>query len=99
MIFEGNSLIALKKGGSSITLEPGGQIELSGAPLENIFQTCEEVNIHQSELKKVSDEFDIDYMGIGFLPKWEINDTPKIPKKRYQIMRKYMEKLGLTDWI
>ncbi len=94
MIFEGNSLIALKKGGSSITLEPGGQIELSGAPLENIFQTCEEVNIHQSELKKVSDEFDIDYMGIGFLPKWEINDTPKIPKKRYQIMRKYMEKVG-----
>ena len=62
--------------------------------LKNIFQTCEEVNAHQKELKEISDEFNIDYMGMGFLPKWEINDTPKIPKKRYQIMRKYMNKVG-----
>lgn len=94
MIFENDSVVGLKKNGSSITLEPGGQVELSGAPLKNIFQTCEEVNAHQKELKEISDEFNIDYMGMGFLPKWEINDTPKIPKKRYQIMRKYMNKVG-----
>tara|TARA_B100000989_G_C19521692_1_gene464495 strand:- start:945 stop:2294 length:1350 start_codon:yes stop_codon:yes gene_type:complete len=94
MIFENGHVIALKKAGSNITLEPGGQIELSGAPLENIFLTCEEVNSHQRELKYVSDQYGIDYIGMGFLPKWEIADTPKIPKRRYQIMRKYMQKVG-----
>ena len=93
-IYEGSNIVALEKAGCSITLEPGGQIELSGAPLENLFQTCEEVNLHQSELNSVSEKLGINYMGMGFLPKWELSDIKIMPKKRYQIMSKYMQKVG-----
>ena len=69
-IYEENNLIGLKKNDASISLEPGGQIELSGAPLENLFQTCKEVNTHQVELNSVCEELDIEFMGMGVLPKW-----------------------------
>ncbi len=93
-IFEGSNLIALKKDNASITLEPGGQIELSGAPMNNLFQTCKEVNQHQSELDDVCKSMNIDFLGMGLLPKWEINKIKLMPKKRYKIMSKYMPKVG-----
>jgi len=93
-VFENEKLIGLKKNGSSITLEPGGQIELSGAPVENLFQTCQQVNTHKNELKDVSDSLNIDYMGMGVLPKWNLSDIPIMPKKRYEIMRDHMKKVG-----
>ena len=93
-IFEDNKVISLKKSGSSITLEPGGQIELSGEPKKNLFQTCLEVNSHQHELNSVSNNLDINYMGMGFIPKWEIADIEMMPKARYKIMSEYMKKVG-----
>ena len=77
-----------------LSLEPGGQIELSGAPLENLFETCAEVNSHQDELNSVCEELDIDFMGMGVLPKWRRDDMSLMPKKRYKIMSKYMPKVG-----
>ena len=91
---ENNFIIGLKKNQSSISLEPGGQIELSGAPLKNLFETCKEVNTHHQELSEVSSDLDIDYMGIGFLPKWKLEDISRVPKARYEIMRNYMKKRG-----
>ena len=66
-IFEESNVIALKKNGASITLEPGGQIELSGAPLISLFETCAEVNKHQKELDDICKQFDIDFLGMGVL--------------------------------
>ncbi len=93
-VFENNYLIALKKKKSSITLEPGGQIELSGSPKENLFETCREVNEHQKELSNVCEELGIDFMGMGVLPKWDIKHIPLMPKRRYEIMRSYMPTVG-----
>ena len=67
---------------------------MSGAPLCNLFETCREVNSHHSELSLVSDPLDIDYMGIGFLPKWDLDDIETVPKARYKIMKNYMTKKG-----
>ena len=92
--FEEKKIIGLKRNNSSISLEPGGQIELSGAPLENLFETCIEVNSHQDELNSVCEELDIDFMGMGVLPKWSRNDMSLMPKKRYKIMSRYMPKVG-----
>lgn len=93
-IYENGLVIGMKKSGSSISLEPGGQIELSGAPLKNIFDTCSEVNNHQFELSSVSKNFGVQYMGMGFNPKWSLEYFPIVPKKRYEIMKRYMNKTG-----
>ena len=93
-IFEETNVIALKKDGASITLEPGGQIELSGAPLVSLFETCAEVNKHQNELDDVCKHLDIDFLGMGVLPKWERSKIKLMPKKRYKIMSNYMPKVG-----
>ena len=93
-IFEGPNLIALKKDKASITLEPGGQIELSGAPMNNLFETCREVNKHQSELDDICKSMRIDFLGMGLLPKWDIDKIKLMPKKRYKIMSQYMPKVG-----
>ena len=91
---ENEKIVELRKNSASITLEPGGQIELSGAPMENLFQTCKEVNLHQDELNNVCSKYDIDFMGIGVLPKWNLNDLKLMPKERYKIMSNYMPKVG-----
>ena len=93
-IYENKGLIALTKGMSSITLEPGGQIELSGAPLPNLFETCKEVHLHQNELSKICKEMEIDFMGMGVLPKWRRQELNFVPKERYKIMSSYMPKVG-----
>ena len=88
------TIIAVKKKNESITLEPGGQIELSGAQLESIHQTCAETNKHLSELKKIGEEYDFILLGMGVEPNLNITDFPWIPKQRYKIMKKYMPKVG-----
>ena len=91
---EGGNIIALLRDDASITLEPAGQFELSGAQLENIHQTCKETNQHLAEVKAVGDELGIGFLGMGFQPKWARSDMPWMPKGRYKIMREYMPKVG-----
>ncbi len=97
-VFEGDNLIALDAPqccpGSTITLEPGGQFELSGAPLENLHQTCEEVHAHFGQLEDDCKKLGIAFLGLGFSPKWTREQTPVMPKGRYQIMKAYMPKVG-----
>ncbi|CAI0414404.1 unnamed protein product [Linum tenue] len=93
-IMEGEYIIGLKQGKQSISLEPGGQFELSGAPVETLHQTCAEVNSHLYQVKAVAEEMGIGFLGIGFQPKWGIKDIPIMPKGRYDIMRNYMPKVG-----
>ncbi|GAB2993811.1 glutamate--cysteine ligase [Arenimonas maotaiensis] len=91
---ENGRVIALLRDGASVTLEPAGQFELSGAQLENIHQTCKETNQHLAEVKQVGDELGIGFLGMGFQPKWARADMPWMPKGRYKIMREYMPKVG-----
>ena len=95
-IKEGNpeKTIALKRNSEFITLEPGGQIELSGAPLYNIHQTCSETTNHLNELKKISDNNNFILLGIGVEPNLSLDDFPWMPKDRYSIMKNYMPKVG-----
>ena len=86
--------IALLRDAASVTLEPAGQLELSGAPLEDIHQTCREVSTHLYEVKAVADELRLGFLGMGFQPKWARADMPWMPKGRYRIMRDYMPKVG-----
>ena len=91
---ENNQTIGLSRGDASITLEPGGQIELSGARLKTVHETCREVHGHLDEMKKICAPLGFGLLGIGFLPKWKRGDISWMPKSRYQIMRKYMPKKG-----
>ncbi len=78
----------------SITLEPGGQFELSGAPLSTIHETCREVNAHLRHVRAVCDGDSRGFIGLGFAPTWKLEDVPIMPKGRYKIMREYMQKVG-----
>ena len=91
---ESKNIIALNRNFQYITLEPGGQIELSGAPHKNIHQTCFETSNHLKELKSLSKKFNFILLGIGVEPNLSLNDFPWMPKQRYTIMRKYMPKVG-----
>lgn len=81
-------------GMGAISIEPGGQFELSGAPLETIHQTCRESNQHLSAVKNVAKELGIGFLGTGSSPLWSIDETPVMPKSRYKIMTNYMPKVG-----
>ena len=93
-ILEGEHIIGLQKDGASVSLEPGGQFELSGAPLEHIHQTCNEVGRHLEEVRTVSEHLGVGFLGLGFSPIWSLEETPLMPKGRYKIMRDYMRKVG-----
>ena len=93
-VMEDGKPIALTSDGQSVSLEPGGQIELSGAPRENLHQTCDEVHTHLAQVKAVSEELEIGFLGIGFTPDWTRADMPVMPKDRYRIMRAYMPGQG-----
>jgi glutamate--cysteine ligase len=93
-VFENEVLIGLERGGASVSLEPGGQFELSGAPLETIHDICSETGQHLHEVKEVAKQLDIGFLGLGFSPLWPRNDIPVMPKGRYEIMRAYMPKVG-----
>jgi glutamate--cysteine ligase len=90
----GGPLIALLRAGASITLEPGGQLELSGAPLETIHQICSEMSGHLAELRDISNELGLLWLGIGFHPFAAQADLPWVPKQRYGIMRRYLPTRG-----
>ena len=89
-----NTIIALSRNRESITLEPGGQMELSGAPLDNIHETCEETTNHLKELKKLGEEFNFILLGMGVEPNLMLDDFPWMPKQRYKIMKEYMKRVG-----
>jgi glutamate--cysteine ligase len=95
-ILEGKTIIGLADvtGGGAISLEPGGQFELSGAPLETIHRTCAELNAHLAQLRQVAEPLGIGFLGIGMSPQWTREQTPVMPKGRYKIMSNYMPKVG-----
>ncbi len=91
---EGDNIIGLVKDGANVSLEPGGQLELSGAPLENIHQTCDEVNEHLREVREIADAIGAAFIGLGAAPIWRHEDMPMMPKGRYRLMTDYMQKVG-----
>ena len=91
---QGETLIALTRNGASVSLEPGGQFELSGAPLATMHEICCETSQHLKETKTVADELGIGFLGLGFSPIWRQGEVPVMPKGRYRIMREYMPKVG-----
>jgi glutamate--cysteine ligase len=93
-VLEGDHIIGLTQNNASISLEPGGQFELSGAPLKSVFDVCAEVNTHQKQLREVAAELGIGAIGLGYAPDWRLDEMPWMPKGRYAIMRDYMPKVG-----
>ena len=93
-VHEADKLIGLQKDGANVSLEPGGQFELSGAPLQSIHQTCDEVNEHLREVKSVADDIGAGFIGLGAAPIWQHEDMPVMPKGRYGLMTPYMDTVG-----
>jgi len=95
-ILEGQTIIGLADvtGGGAISLEPGGQFELSGAPLATLHQTCSELNAHLAQLAQVARPLGLGFLSLGMSPKWTRGETPMMPKGRYKIMAEYMPKVG-----
>jgi len=91
---EAGHLIGLEKDGANVSLEPGGALELSGAPLETIHETCDEVNTHLREVKDIADEIGVGFIGLGAAPIWTHEEMPLMPKGRYRLMNDYMEEVG-----
>ncbi len=91
---ESGHLIGLEKDGANVSLEPGGQLELSGAPLETIHETCDEVNDHLAQVKAVADRIGVGFIGLGAAPHWSHDQMPLMPKGRYKLMDGYMRKVG-----
>ncbi|MEX0348832.1 MAG: glutamate--cysteine ligase [Paracoccaceae bacterium] len=91
---EGGKLIGLEKDGANVSLEPGGQLELSGAPLETIHETCDEVNAHLRDVKDIADKIGVGFIGLGAAPIWTHDEMPLMPKGRYKLMDSYMQKVG-----
>lgn len=94
-ILEDGNIIALADPqGGAVSLEPGGQFELSGAPLASLHDTCAEVNTHLSHVREVGDKLGIGFLGLGATPIWSRAQVPVMPKGRYGIMAPYMDKKG-----
>ncbi|MEL6208300.1 MAG: glutamate--cysteine ligase, partial [Pseudomonadota bacterium] len=93
-IEEQGKIIGLEKDGANVSLEPGGQLELSGAPLKSIHETCDEVNAHLREVKSVADDIGAGFIGLGAAPIWRHEDMPRMPKGRYALMTDYMGRVG-----
>ena len=93
-VYEGETLIALERGKANVSLEPAGQFELSGAPLETIHEISAETGEHLEEVKTVADGLGIGFLGLGFTPDLTRAQSPIMPKGRYVIMRGYMPKVG-----
>ncbi|MEO1467439.1 MAG: glutamate--cysteine ligase [Pseudomonadota bacterium] len=91
---EGGHIIGLEKDGANVSLEPGGQLELSGAPLQTIHETCDEVNAHLAEVRSVAEGIGVGFMGLGAAPEWSHEAMPMMPKGRYRLMTEYMGRVG-----
>ena len=95
-VYENDNIIALSDphGMGNVSLEPGGQFELSGAPLKSVHDTCEEVHEHLVQVREIGDALGIGFLGLGASPTWTRAETPVMPKGRYKIMAPYMDKVG-----
>jgi glutamate--cysteine ligase len=98
-IMEGDNIIALKRpsgevNGGTISLEPGGQFELSGAPLQTVHELGAETQLHLDQVRAVGDTLGIGFLGVGFSPNWRFDQTPRMPKQRYGVMSRYMPVVG-----
>jgi glutamate--cysteine ligase len=95
-VLEGGNIIGLTKEGANVSLEPGGQLELSGAPLDTIHQTCDEVHVHLREVQSVADRIGGRFIGLGAAPHWMHEQMPLMPKGRYKLMDAYMGTVGTS---
>jgi len=97
-ISEAGNVIALRRphgsGMETVSLEPGGQFELSGAPLANLHETCAEAGEHLRECLHVGERLGIGFLGVGYAPTWARDDIPTMPKPRYEVMSRYMPQVG-----
>ncbi len=97
-IVEGENIIGLRRptgqGSEAISLEPGGQFELSGAPLETLHQSCAETGEHLAQVTDVGEALGIGFLGLGFSPNWRLSEVPRMPKQRYAVMTRYMPLVG-----
>jgi glutamate--cysteine ligase len=95
-IIEHGNIIGLfdVTGGGAISLEPGGQFELSGAPIETVHQTSAELMAHLAQVREVARPLGIGFLGLGMTPNWSRAEIPMMPKGRYRIMTAYMPKVG-----
>ena len=93
-IAEQGKIIGMTKNGANVSLEPGGQFELSGAPLTSIHETDAETKAHLAEVKILADEMGARFIGLGAAPEWRHEDMPMMPKGRYRLMTDYMGRVG-----
>jgi glutamate--cysteine ligase len=93
-VYEGDNVIALKGTDGAVSLEPAGQLELSGAPLENLHQTCAETGRHLQQVKAIGEKTNKGFLGLGLWPDKKREDLPIMPKGRYDIMRRHMPRVG-----
>jgi len=97
-IMEGDNIIALRRpdgeAGGTVSLEPGGQFELSGDPLRTVHEVGAETHNHLSQCLDVGSPMGIGFLGVGFSPNWTQDETPRMPKQRYQVMTRYMPMVG-----
>src|SRR5262245_45112121 len=97
-IMEGSNIIALKRPngepGGTVSLEPGGQFELSGDPLRTVHEVGAETEQHLDQVRAAGESLKIGLLGVGFSPNWTLAETPRMPKRRYAVMTRYMPKVG-----
>ncbi len=97
-IMEGDNIIALKRPDgepiATVSLEPGGQFELSGAPLATLHEVADETQLHLDQVRAIGEDLGLGFLGLGFSPKWTLAETPKMPKRRYAVMTRYMPQVG-----
>ncbi len=93
-VMEGDNIIGLTGKDGAISLEPGGQFELSGAALKTIHETCAETDTHLVQTREIAAELGLGVLGLGFAPSWTLDEVPVMPKGRYAIMKRYMPRVG-----
>lgn len=93
-VYEGENVIALQGSDGAVSLEPSGQLELSGAPLENLHQTCAETGRHLEQVKEIGEALNKSFLGLGLWPDKSREELPVMPKGRYVIMRNHMPRVG-----
>jgi glutamate--cysteine ligase len=93
-VLEGELVVGLQRNGANVSLEPGGQFELSGAPLASVHDVEAELRNHLDEVRSVAEPLGVGFMGIGAAPEWSHEDMPVMPKGRYRLMTEYMGRVG-----